>query len=98
MAINSKNHIVDKPDPKARPADSVAESDLNDPKKVSGTGISQAEDQRESASQSENARDLAEETIDELTDDRASHAEKQDRKRELLDGPAELRKARRDVE
>lgn len=98
MAINSKNHIVDKPDPKARPADSVAESDLNDPKKAPGTGNSPAEDQPENASQSESARDLAEETIDELADDRASHAEKQDRKRELLDGPAELRKTRRDVE
>lgn len=71
-------------------------SDLNDPTKAPGTGISPAEDQPDDASAT--ARDLAEETIDELTDDRASNAENEHRKRELLDGPAELRKARRDVE
>jgi hypothetical protein len=79
-----------------RPASALNNSDLNDPTKAPGTGISTAEDPPEGASAT--ARALAEYTIDELSDDRASDAEKIDRKRDLLDGPAELRKVRRDVE
>lgn len=84
--------------PKGRPG-AQTHSDINDPTKAPGMGISSpAKDQREDIPQSETARDLAEDTIDRLTDDRASDAEKEHRKRELLDGPTELRKARRDVE
>lgn len=91
MTNTPKNRDLDK-----RPTEPQGSSDLNDPTKAPGTGISPAEDQPDDASAT--ARDLAEETIDELTDDRASNAENEHRKRELLDGPAELRKARRDVE
>ena len=83
------------PKPAQKPADLHDSSDLNDPKKAPGTGISPAEDQPEDASAA--ARDLAAETIDELSDDRTSDAEVERRKRELIDGPAELRKARRDI-
>lgn len=79
-----------------RRASALNNSDLNDPTKAPGTGISPAEDQPEGASTA--ARDLAAETIDELSDDRTSNAEIERRKRELLDGPAELRRVRRDVE
>lgn len=90
MTISPKERQVDK-----RPAEPRDNSDLNDPTKAPGTGISPAEDQPEDASA--NARDLAEEVIDELSDDRASDAEIESRKRELLDGPAELRRARSDI-
>ena len=46
--------------------------------------------------QGERANELAAGTIDTISDDGASDAVKNDRKRELLDGPAELRKARVD--
>ncbi len=91
MTISPKERQVDK-----RPAGPRDNSDLNDPTKAPGTGISSAEDQPEGASAA--ARDLAAETIDELSDDRTSNAEIERRKRELLDGPAELREVRRDVE
>jgi len=94
MANNPKNRGID--DPKAGPPIQPNRSDINDPNNAPGTGISTAEDQPEGASAT--ARDLAEEAIDELSDDRASDAEKKDRKRDLLDGPAELREVRRDVE
>ena len=90
MTISPQERQVDK-----RPTEPRDNSDLNDPTKAPGTGISTAEDQPDDASAT--ARDLAEETIDELTDDRTSDADIERRKRELLDGPAELRKVRRDI-
>ena len=89
MTNTPKNRDLDK-----RPTEPQGSSDLNDPTKAPGTGISPQED----VPQSESARDLAEDAIDKLSDDRASDAEIESRKRELLDGPAELRKARRDIE
>jgi len=83
-------------DPDKGPAEPRDNSDLNDPSKAPGTGISPAEDQPEDIPQSETARDLAEETIDELTDDRTGDAEVENRKRDLIDGPAEFRDDRID--
>ncbi|MGB3044961.1 MAG: hypothetical protein WBB98_17445 [Xanthobacteraceae bacterium] len=96
MANNPKNRVID--DPKAGPPIQPNQSDLNDPNKAPGTGISPKEDQPDDAPLSETAREFAEETIDELTDDCTGDAEVERRKRELLDGPAELRGVRRDVE
>jgi hypothetical protein len=81
-------------DPKNRDA----EIDLNNPEKTPGTGISPEEDQPSSKTQSERADELAEDAIDELSDDRASNADLKNRKSQLIDGPAEFRKARRDNE
>ena len=95
MASDPKNYVVDDPEAGSPPQPG---SDLNDPNKAPGTGISPEEDQPQDVLQSETARDLAAETIDELTDDRIGEAEIERRKRELLDGPLELRDVRRDVE
>ncbi len=64
-----------------RPADLRDNSDLNEATKISGTAISPKEDRPEPAGQTqyERASNLAEDAINELSDQRFNGAEKKDR-------------------
>ncbi|MHC2332811.1 hypothetical protein [Bradyrhizobium sp. USDA 4454] len=49
-----------------------------------------------SETQRQRARDMADKTIDKIADSTASSEEQADRKRQLVKGPAEFQKVRRD--